>query len=203
LYNGVVTQLNQLHHPKSHWHFLFHRRRSSLAKTTREIFGGQLISLTGSIVAGLSLELVKSTLAGTVGIFLILPGVFDLGGSVAGAFGAKINHALTSDGRLKRHDFGRSWLYSLGIVGLASLVLGLIGATLAALLFDGDFTKILFIAVVAPIITATIGLPIIGGLTILAARRGLDADNVIGPIETSVFDSLTILVIFLLLVVLR
>jgi mgtE-like transporter len=197
-----VTSTTDIHGSRSHWQFLFHRRRRSLNKTTREIFAGQLVSLSGSIIAGLLLEMVKSTLIGTVGIFLLLPGVFDLGGSVAGAFGAKISHA-SRQGRVGLKDFRRSLAYSLLVLFLASIVLGLIGAILASSLFEADFLTVATTAVLASMITGTIGLPIIGGVTLLASKKGLDPDNIIGPIETSIFDSLTIMAIFLILVLIR
>ncbi len=194
----------ELKHPsshlaKAHWYFLYHRRRRSVTKNTREIFVGQLISLSGSIVSGTLLELTKSTLGQTVGVFLLLPGVLDLGGSVAGAFGAKVNHAYSQT----RQGAGRFFLKSLGyallIVAGSSLVLGVVGAGLAKLIFGASFGLILELALLVATGAALIGLPLVGGLTVLAVRVGIDADNVIGPIETSIFDSLTVVMLFLVL----
>jgi cation transporter-like permease len=201
-YNVGVTTATDIHGIQSHWHFLFRRRRRSLGKTTREILIGQLISLSGSIVAGILLELTKSTLIATVGIFLLLPGVFDLGGSVAGAFAAKVNHAFTR-GSFTARDFHRSLVYSLVVLSISALVLGAVGGLLASVFFHASFLKVMFTAWAASIVTGLIGLPIIGSLTLLTASKGLDADNFIGPIETSIFDSLTILVIFMLLLVMK
>lgn len=188
------------HDAKSHhWRFLYTRRRSSLSKNTREIFIGQLISLTGSIIAGYLLELSKGTLAAVAGVFLLLPGVFDMGGNIAGSFGAHINHVLEYKPKNTLGLFVKSLIHSLGVAAIASMFLGLVAGSLAALLFHASYWVIFKIAVFSALLSTLIGLPLVGIATVVAFKRGYDPDNFIGPIETSIFDSLSIVVVVLVM----
>src|SRR5690554_2934635 len=82
------------HHLK-HWHYLYrHRKRQALGINTKQMAWSQVLSLVGSIIAGILLEHNKETLALIVGAFVVLPGVFDLGGSIGASLSAKINHRL-------------------------------------------------------------------------------------------------------------
>lgn len=158
----------------------------------REILLGQGVSLLGALFAGVALELNKSELLAVAGVFLLLPGIFELGGAVAGAFGAKISHFRELHPRLARRQFLPSVLYSLLLVVAASFVLGAIGGALAAGLFGADFGTLLRVCVLSVVLSSVIGLPLVGLATLAAVRLGMDADNVIGPVETSLFDVLSI-----------
>lgn len=179
--------------PNHHWHYLYRRRRHKKESTSREILIGQLISLTGSIAAGYFLEVGKIHLALVAGAFLILPGIFDLGGSIGGALAAKIAHRL-EEGKQSTHKiFLHSLFFAFAIAVVAAIFLSLFGAGLAAWLFDASFRDIFFSSILATTIVGLIGFPLVGLATILIYRLGLNPDNVIGPIETSIFDSLTII----------
>jgi mgtE-like transporter len=177
-----------------HWYYLYRRRRVRRHhSTSREILAGQMLSLAGSLEAGYFLEIGKEHIAFVAGAFLILPGIFDLGGSIAGALAAKLAHRLEQSKRPVHHILLSTIGFSLAVAFVSSIFLGLFGAALATWLFDANFIEILLITIVASTIVASIGFPLIGLATIRVYRTGIDPDNVIGPIETSLFDSLTII----------
>ena len=188
-----TTHIHENHHIRHHWRYVYkHRRQRRLARDKREILLGQAISLVGALSAGIALELNKEQLLAVVGVFLMLPGIFELGGAVAGAFGAKINHFHEEHPRLVRRKFIPLLLYSLLLASAASFVLGSVGGLVSAALFAGQFSLLVQITVLSVFFSSVVGLPLVGLFTVLAIRRGLDADNVIGPIETSLFDVLSI-----------
>lgn len=156
-----------------------------------------MISLSGSIAAGYFLETGKHQLALISGVFLVLPGIFDLSGAVAGALGAKVAHRLQA----KPTPFERlrsilhALLFSLIVLTFSAVILSAFGAWLGAWLFEANFKLVFQISFFSCLIAAAIGFPLIILLTVFVWRRGLDPDNVIGPIETSIFDSLTILAV--------
>lgn len=199
---GKVPLGTYAHHER-HWHYVHMRRTRKVSHTAREILIGQIISVVGAIVAGLVLDFNKAELASMVGVFLILPGVFDLGGSVAGAMGARLNHRLGQQGASDRHIIRDSVLHAFMLICFSAVFLGLFGAILGRLIFDADLWQLFMVTFMSAVAAAIVGLPIIAIATVLAKKKGVDADNFIGPIETSVFDALTILTVTLMVVALR
>lgn len=189
-------------HHERHWYYVRKRRTRKVNHTTKEILIGQIVSVVGAVVAGLVLDFNKTELATMAGVFLILPGVFDLGGSVAGAMGARLNHRLGQGAPLK-HVIRDSLFHAFMLICFSAVFLGMFGAILGRLIFDADLWRLFMVAFLSAIAAAAVGLPVIAVATVLAKKRGLDADNFIGPIETSVFDTLTILTVTLMVVTLR
>src|SRR5687768_9053511 len=109
--------------PHFHWRFLYSRRRNRrLAKDFREIILGQGISIVGAIAAGYFLELTKTQLISVMGVFMLLPGVFELGGAMAGAFGAKLNHIYENHPDMAKTIYFRQMLYSFCVALLSSVI---------------------------------------------------------------------------------
>lgn len=196
------TPLGTYAHHERHWHYVRRRRLRTANHTNREILGGQIITLLGAVVAGLVLDLNKGELASMAGAFMIMPGVFDLGGAVAGAMGARLNHRLDQGAPVK-HVTRDALLHAFTLICFSAVFLGLFGAIVGKLLFDADLWRLFMVTFLSAVAAAIVGLPIIATATVLSKKRGLDADNFIGPIETSLFDTLTILAITIMVVTLR
>lgn len=153
---------------------------------------GQAFSLIGALLAGVILELNKTELASVIGVFLLLPGIFELGGAEAGAFGAKLSHFHETHPRHAKRYFIPNMFYSLGLILAGSIVLGTLGGLIGEWLFGADLLTLLKITILSSTLAAICGLPLVGLATLRAIRLGLDPDNVIGPVETSLFDLLSI-----------
>ena len=190
--------LNQKHH-STHWHYLRRRRTRKKAHTAREIFYGQILSLFGATASGLVLEANKSKIAALVGAYMILPGVFDLSGSAAGAMCARINHII-GDKSSNRQLVKRALIGSLLLVTVSAFFLAIFSAALATLLFGADLLKIFSVTAGSVIISAAIGFPLTATVTLITKRNGLDPDNFIGPIESSLFDVLSIISVTVMVV---
>jgi mgtE-like transporter len=153
---------------------------------------GQSVSMVGSVIAGLLLDFQKEQFLLLAGALVILPAVFELGGSVAGAMGARIAHRL--------HEGVRPWLilrdgvtHAFLLTISSSLLLGLISSLVTFVVFGADILKI-FIAVVSVCLSvAVVGLPIVALVTYLSYKSGADPDNIVGPVETTLFDLLSVI----------
>lgn len=153
----------------------------------------QVISLIGSIIAGVLLDANKTTLAAFTGAFVILPGVFDMSGSLGASLSAKINHRLEETRASVWRIFSASTLFTFLVAVFAGALVSLIGAGIASLFFDASIWHVFILSELAIISCGIFGFPIIGLLCIVLRKFGLNPDDVVGPIESSVFDILTVL----------
>lgn len=177
-----------------HWHHVNkkHRRRA-LTINAGQMSWAQVISLIGSIIAGVLLDMNKGTLAAMAGAFVILPGVFDMGGSLGASLSAKINHRLEERRAKAGKIFISSSLFTLSVALLAGLIVSLLGAFISTWFFDATFWKVFVLSEGAMALCGLIGFPLIGGLAVVLRKFGINPDDVVGPIESSVFDILTVL----------
>lgn len=187
------------HHVK-HWHYLYrHRRQRALGINTKQMAWSQVLSLIGSVIAGVLLENNKEVLALMVGAFVVLPGVFDLGGSIGASLSAKINHKLENPKAKPLFTLAHSTTYAIALAALAGLLVAFVGAVLSVWFFYADFWQIFWLAEGAIVLSALIGLPIIGVLSVLFRKMRVNPDDVVGPIESSIFDILTIVTMALMI----
>jgi cation transporter-like permease len=189
------AELPQLTQPvRQHWPYVYHRRRKRiLGINARQMAWGQVASLIGSVIAGVLLDTHKETLALLAGTFVILPGIFDLDGSIGAALSAKINHILESASMSARQTFVHTVWFALRQAILGGVLVGLVGGTIAVVFFDAVFWQIFGIGVGAITMSAVIGFPIIGLLSLLFRRLSINPDDVVGPIESSLFDILAVI----------
>lgn len=183
-----------------HWHYLYERRRRrvhALGINAKQMAWSQVFSLVGSIIAGVLLESNKATLALLAGTFVVLPGVFDLDGSLGATLSAKINHRLENSGEKAMKAFIGSVAFAMLIAVLSGVIVAGVGAAVATIFFDAIFVKIFLVAFGAIVLSAAIGFPLIGGMSIFFRKRNMNPDDVVGPIESSVFDILTVVTIAL------
>jgi len=184
------------HH--KHWHYVYKKRRNRLLGiSSKQIAIGQMVSLLGAVLAGFHLNNNKASLALIVGTFVILPGVLDLNGSLGGALSAKINHRLEDSKAKAWHVFVRSLGFAFLIALLAGMVVGAAGGIISTAFFDADFVTIFKLALGAILLSAMIGFPLIAILTLVLRKFGVNPDDVMGPVETSFFDFLTVFTLVL------
>ncbi len=187
--------MKQVEHGR-HWHYIYakhHRRQRALGINAKQMSWSQVFSLVGSIIAGALLESNKTTLALLAGVFVVLPGVFDLNGTIGAALSAKINHRLEDPDAKALRVFLRSVAFALFISVLGGLIVAGVGGLIAATFFNASFGRVFMVAELAIILSAIIGLPLIGILSLIFRHFRVNPDDVVGPIESSVFDILTVI----------
>lgn len=161
----------------------------------RQMAIGQFISLIGAVIAGLTLDINKETIAAFAGAFVVLPGVFDLSGSLGASLSAKINHRLENKQSSTFRVFISSLLFTYMIALLAGIIVALVGASISALLFSADFMKVFLLTEISIALCCLIGMPLIGALSIILRRYNINPDDVVGPIESSVTDILSVILL--------
>lgn len=187
----------QVEHAK-HWHYIYaKRRRRALGISAKQMAWSQVFSLIGSVIAGVLLESNKTTLAMVAGAFVILPGVFDLNGTLGAALSAKINHRLEDPNNRPLPVFLRSVGFALFVAIFGGLLVASVGGGIAVLVFDANFWQVFWLAEIAVFLGAVVGLPLIGLLSLLFIRRKMNPDDVVGPVESSIFDILTVISLIL------
>lgn len=170
-----------------------------LGINAKQMAWSQVFSLVGSVIAGALLESNKLSLALVAGTFVILPGVFDLDGSIGAALSAKINHRLESLKEDAWVVFIRSVGYALLVSILAGLLVAAVGAGVATVFFDASYWQVFVLAEGAITLSALLGFPLIGALSVLFRRLRINPDDVVGPIESSIFDILTVLTLVMVI----
>lgn len=179
---------------KRHWHYLYEkRRRRALGINTKQMAWSQVLSLVGSVIAGILLESNKASLALLAGAFVVLPGIFDLDGSLGAVLSAKINHKLEDPKAKTGLVLIESVVFAIFIASLAGIIVAGVGAAIAAQFFDADFIRVFLLAFGAITLSAVIGFPLIGSLSVVLRKFKVNPDDVVGPIESSVFDILTVI----------
>ncbi len=186
---------NPIH--RKHWHYIYKRRRKLKAISSGEIMFGQIVALSGSLVAGLLLELNKNSLALFAGAFLLLPGLIDLSATITGAMCAKINHQLEKSDKALRISEGGVGFALIMAVGAGSVV-ALFGGIIGELFFDSTFWQLGVLTLATLLIVGIITYPIMALLTVLTRRSGADPDNIMGPVETGFSDMITVIVVAIL-----
>ena len=177
-----------------HWHYIYaKRRRRALGISTKQMAWSQVFSLIGSVIAGALLESNKTTLAMVAGAFVILPGVFDLNGTLGAALSAKINHRLEDPSNHPLPIFIRSVGFALFIAVFGGLLVATVGGSIAVWIFEASFWQVFWLAEIAVVLGAVVGLPLIGLLSLLFISRRMNPDDVVGPVESSIFDILTVI----------
>lgn len=178
--------------------------QDSKTKIVKETFPSEIISIIGSLLAGIILSLLILPFKSFGILILIIPALLSLRGNISGPFIARTSKDLII-GEFNR----RSWLenvfatYTLSVVtaifiGLFSIILNLLLIQIPLL----SFALYLLIPLISILITLTVSIPISTLLNWLAFHYGMDPNNVVNPIMTAIDDFITVISFFLTIVIL-
>ncbi len=195
----IARDIKTLHQqPHRHWHYVYRQRKARKFVddvNTTQIIAGQIFTVVASVGAGYILDIQKANLALIAGTFVLMPGIVDLSASLTGAMAAKINHHIDET---PAHPFviaAHSVLFSLFVGTFAGLIIGVFGGFLSHILLDGDILQIMKLGMLSMISISVIGDPVIAFMTIGFKKLGVNPDNIVGPIQSSMIDVLAILII--------
>ncbi|QSX01162.1 magnesium transporter [Haloterrigena alkaliphila] len=154
-----------------------------------------LVSLVAGLFAGtlLGTETMREGIRSVPGILLLLPAFLATRGGVYGSLGARLSSGL-HQGLIDPHF---EWNDRLRNAVVASFLNGMIVSVLIAVLAwgvllvlgrSGNLLELIIILVVAALLSAFAMLGVLLTVLFKGYRRGLDPDNVIGPVVTTVGD---------------
>ena len=167
----------------------------SAADVYRQALPVILVSLVAGLFAGtlLGTETMRDGIESVPGILLLLPAFLATRGGVYGSLGARLSSGL-HQGLIDPHF---EWNDRLRNAVVASFLNGLIvsvfiavlaWAILLALGRGGSLIELVIILFVAALLSAFAMLGALLTVIFKGYRRGLDPDNVIGPVVTTVGD---------------
>ncbi|MFQ5970498.1 MAG: magnesium transporter [Nitrososphaerales archaeon] len=183
--------------------------RKDLAKEYLERYGGLkpilaqilpilLLTLAGSILAGFLFLTMKELLELLPGLLAMIPAVMDTRGGVFGAFGSKIATGLHLGIVEPRFVSNRNVNNAIAAALINSIVISIAIAVIAyaVLLLLGLETIPVWALAVITLLAGTIsGLILVGVvmfITFTGFRRGVDPDNLVGPVVTVTGDIFSI-----------
>lgn len=167
--------------------------------TARDVYQQALPVILVSLVAGLfagtilGSETMRRGIGQVPGLLLLLPAFLATRGGVYGSLGARLSTGLHQgliepDFELKGPlrnavvaSFVNGMTVSVFIAVVAFAVLRVLGR-------EGSLIELVGIMVVAGLLSAVLMLSVLLTVILLGYRRGLDPDNVIGPIVTTLGD---------------
>ena len=178
--------------------------QDSKGKIVKETIPSEIISIIGSILAGIALSLLILPFESFLILILIIPALLSLRGNISGPFIARTSKDfLIGEFNLKSWFENVFATYMLSIItailiGILSLFLNFILIKLYILPF-GFFIAIPLISI---LFTLSISIPISTLLNYLAFRYGLNPNNVVNPIMTAIDDFFTVICFYFTIILL-
>lgn len=162
-----------------------------------------LLALIGEMVAGSVFGRMNRILAATPGLIVLVPALLLMRGAISATMGSRLSSAVhlgLIPGEVPaRHPEVRTNINaSLLLGGLMGVVAGIL-AHVITLAFGGDSAGVLSLGTIGLTVGFLSGLPMIPATVQavrIAFRRGVDPDNVIGPILLTLGDITTIVLLF-------
>lgn len=169
--------------------------RASALDVYRQALPVILVSLLAGLFAGtiLGSETMREGIESVPGILVLLPAFLATRGGVYGSLGARLSSGLHQglieprfelDERLWNAvvaSFLNGMIVSVFIAVVAFAVLRLLGG-------EGNVVELVGVMVVAGLLSAVLMLSVLVTVVFLGYRRGLDPDNIVGPLVTTLGD---------------
>jgi len=178
--------------------------QDSKSKIVKETFPSEVISIVGSLLAGIILSLLILQFESFAVLILIIPALLSLRGNISGPFIARTSKDLIIGAFNKR-----SWLenvlatYVLSIV--TAILIGIFTIFLNLFLIKLQlipFGVLILIPLISIVITLSVSIPISTLLNYLTFHYGMDPNNVVNPIMTAVDDFFTVVSFYLTIIIL-
>lgn len=175
---------------------------SSRFSALGEILPALALTSVGALGAGALLGAMAPYLEAEPGLLVMVPGLMAFRGNVSASMGARLSSAVHL-GLLDPDDpFGSvakaNVVASLTLSTVIGAVVGLLGwgASLALGLPAVPVWVFVVVAVLTGLLSGSILSMVTVSIVIVATRRGVDPDNVTGPLLTTVGDVITLSVLF-------
>lgn len=184
---------------KQPWRVVRLRRKQLHDISTKRIVFAQLYTLVVAAFIGYYLNAGKELFVLVGGTLVLYPGLSDLTSSNATSLSIHIHHDLdASPEKSKLSIYLKNFFVAMLITVIAGAVIGTIAGLISDILFATVFWKILVLSITAASIIGLVGYPLIMLATVILRQRGLNPDDVIAPIESSIIGSVSVIVILIM-----
>jgi len=172
-------------------------------KIVKESLSSEVLSISGGTVAGLGLAKITGTLEAFPGMIIMVPGFMALRGNILGALAARIGTALHTgliepkivfDKRVKLNI-----LISLILSTFVNMMIGIF-SYLSCIIMQVEgavLWKLALLGAISGAVASILVGPFVIFLSIIIFKKGVDPDNVMGPIVTSIGDITAVISLFL------
>ena len=178
--------------------------QDSKTKIVKETVPSEIISIVGSLLAGLILSILILSFESFAILILIIPALLSLRGNISGPFIARTSKDLIIGAFNKR-----SWIenvlatYALSVV--TAVIIGIFSMLLNFFLINLQLIPIgiiILIPLISILITLSVSIPVSTVLNYLAFHYGMDPNNIVNPIMTAVDDFFTVMSFYLTIIML-
>ena len=176
-----------------------------MKKDMKEMLSSEFVAMTGGLIVGLILASYTNQLELVPGILILFPGFLEMRGNISGTLSARLSAGLFL-GKLKPRLQNSGILKSNIIASFAqvlivSFVLGLVSFFAINIFFGVYSVKIIYIAVLAGVLSNLIAIPLTIITTFWFFRNGHDPNNIMGPYVTSTGDLISIISLLIAIVI--
>ncbi|PTD94810.1 hypothetical protein C9439_00605 [archaeon SCG-AAA382B04] len=174
-----------------------------IKKIVLDAFPILLLSLFGSILAGIVLGGMENTLEILPGLIVVIPAMLDMRGNIYGALGSRIStglhQGLLDPAQLNDQHLRNAITASLINSTLVSFLLAIIAWLILKTLNQQAIPihQLALITLIAGILSGIILTIIVTTAVYQSYKRGLNPDDIVGPVVTVTGDIFSITILFL------
>lgn len=181
------------------WRIVRLRRKQLHNISTKRIILAQVYTIVVAGMAGYLLSKGRDLFVLVGGALVLYPGLTDLTSSNATSVSVHIHHDIdASPEKSTLRIVGLNFLAAMATTLIAGAIIGITAGLISDILFATVFWKILVLSVSAAGLIGLFGYPIVIGATLLLRQRGLNPDDLIAPIESSVLGAVSVAVIIVM-----
>lgn len=167
-----------------------------VSKDFREIFTAEIISMTGGLLAGSMLAVYIGNILLVPGLFILLPGFLEMRGNISGSLAARLGSALhlgsikpeIKNNALLRQNLLAGFFLAISV----ALTLSAVAYMATKVLFGTATLEIIWIAVLAALLSNLFEIPITVLTTFWLFKKGYDPNNIMGPYVTTTGDIISV-----------
>ncbi len=170
----------------------------------KEAFPSEIISIIGSLSAGVILTVLILPFQSFPILILMIPAILSLRGNICSPFCARTSKDLIL-GEFDGHSWGENVLATLFLSMVSSLLIGTLSYVINMFFVDLpllSFGHFLLIPIISLFIYLAISIPTSTALNYFAFRSGLNPNNVL-PIMTAIGDLFSVISFYITLILLH
>ncbi len=173
------------------------RHKKVIDKDFLEIVSAEFISVTGGVLAGVLLTLLTGKIELIPALLILLPGFLEMRGNISGSLAARLGaslHLKKIRTNLKSNKLlNENVIASIILAIIVSIALGIIAYLITYFIFDINNTNIIFIALIASILSTIIEIPLTVITTFWLFKHKYDPDDIMGPYVTTIGDVVSVI----------
>ncbi len=182
------------------------KKRGKRKGDFKEILLSQFVSVGGGLLAGTLLAIWTDKILLIPGMLILIPGFLELKGNIGGTLAARISSGLFV-GLIKKKSIKKNKIIKKNVLAalllslIVSVLLGAIAFVFTKIFFGVYVLDLIFISLIAGIISSLFGVPLTLFFTLYLFKKGRDPDNIMGPFVSTTGDVISIVALFVAIII--